>query len=353
MVATIRFEVDLGVLSIKHERGTETSGLTIGFEFESFADGKLYLLNMNQPELEECHKVFAFDATIAIDMTSEEPAIVDVIALDQRPDQTITRLTYSIDIKGRKSHVVFDLPEKEYPEGCSSKIIDLERQVRMHRRIHEELRDEIEELRIERARRIEEDNDRQIIQVPFTTLVVSKPTAHAWMKTPGGYLFDEYKQHMESKENTSIDQIVDAFFDDGDKRLMFNMHYLNRVECINFIGVAKTTFMTMSQQYGIYILSGWTIAGFTFEVTKSIEPKNQSYSFIQHSSMMVKCTGSVKRSGPMNRVVKQESNQSIAGANYSRLFTFESNSMHNFVKNVNDARFYYTTNTYACMIIQA
>lgn len=352
MVATIRFEVPLGALSIKHECETETSGLTIGFEFESFADGKLYLLNMNQPELEKHHKVFAFDATIAIDMTSEQPATADVLAFGPRPDQTIARLTYNIDIKGRKSHVVFDLPEKEYPEGCSSKIIDLERQVRMHQRVHEELRDEIKELRAERERRVEEDDDRQIIQVPFTTLVVSKPTAHAWMKTPGGYLFDEYKQHMESKENTTVDQIVDAFFDDGDKRLMFNMHYLNRVEAINFIGVVKTTFVCIGVPHQFYILSGWTASGFTFEVTKSLEPKNRSYSFGQHSTMM-QPNNNGKKGVSRKCILKQGSNQSILGLCCSRLFTFESNSMNNLVKNVNDTRFYFTANVYACMIIQA
>jgi hypothetical protein len=283
MVANIRFEVELGLLKIKQER--ETDNINIGFEFESFADGKLYLLDMDQAALEGHHKVFAFDATIVIDITSEKPTDVKILKVPTF-EHTIARVIYNTDVKGRPQEITFDLPEKQYPEGSSAKVIDLERQMRIDRLAHEKLQAEHEKLQDryvklqksfdkwvdlmdnhteECVNRFINNDNRQIIQVPFTKLVVSKDMAHEYMKKEGSYAWFSYMRHIESKKSMPIDWVVDSFLDDGHKRLMFNMHYLNHVEGIDFIAPAgmhfgvKRVIEHEGKLYNICDKTGWEI----------------------------------------------------------------------------------------------
>jgi hypothetical protein len=290
MVVKYRFEVDVGVLSVMHS--TEETSISVEFEFEAFATGKLYILKMDEVALVAHHKVFAFDPTMISDITSTPPTNVEIkksgpapLTKDQFVKEMMTgnvgmlpsraSITYVRDVAGRQQTIIFDIPEKAYPEGSSGKVIELERMIRMHERTHAQLKQEIKDLREELDQR-ELEELREVVSVPYNALIVANQVAHAFMKEKDGYLNDEYSVFIKSRENASVDQLIAAFLETSEKRLLFNLHYMNWVDHRDFMAEAKISIVGIAYgQSSMGLSTGWTPSSLAFEVAYT--SKKRSY----------------------------------------------------------------------------
>ena len=71
--------------------------------------------------------------------------------------------------------------------------------------------------------------NKELITIPFTTLLKSSDEVHAYM-LQGAYLGSEYKALMASKLNANTAQTVSEFFNTNEKKCLFNLHFLTVVE---------------------------------------------------------------------------------------------------------------------------
>lgn len=79
------------------------------------------------------------------------------------------------------------------------------------------------------------ENEKTIIIVPFDKLMASTDEADWFLKTH--YLYDEYQKFIVTKHDYSKSQIVEEFLSTTSKKLLFNMHYINRTKNRKFISV--------------------------------------------------------------------------------------------------------------------
>lgn len=70
--------------------------------------------------------------------------------------------------------------------------------------------------------------------VPFDSLITTEDNANEFLTN---YYSDEYKKYVATKKNSNVQNLVKGFLDTRLKRLLFNMHYINRIEKKQFISV--------------------------------------------------------------------------------------------------------------------
>ncbi len=81
----------------------------------------------------------------------------------------------------------------------------------------------------------ENENEKNVRIVPYDRLVTTEENAHYFLINY--YCCDEYKEYITTKKNMSIQEYVEGFLGTRCKKLLFNMHYINRIEKLKFISV--------------------------------------------------------------------------------------------------------------------
>jgi hypothetical protein len=231
------------------------------FIAQSYKTAKLFELNIESFDLPKINNIFAIDPTIMYDIIKEKPNSISIAMSDDKEDHVI--IEYLIDFFNRNISLIFKMPEKQYSEGSDSEVIDLKR---MNRLIHQEisemkkiiqqsqntvddfktkivnLNDKFESrvsgLQKEFIDLMNDNNaktEKTIIIIPFNNLVVSPEIAHDFMNDY--YCCDEYKKLAASKANTTKQIIVDEFLNTRLKKLLFNMHYINRINQRKFVSI--------------------------------------------------------------------------------------------------------------------
>lgn len=231
------------------------------FVTQSYKTAKLFELSVKSIDLPKINNIFAIDPTIMLDIIREKPHSTSIIMSDDKEDHVV--IEYIKEFFNRKISLIFKIPEKQYSEGSDAEVVDLKRMNRLlHQDISEmkklnqqcqdtvqELKTEIINLREEIKTRVSESQkeitnlinddkiktEKTIIVVPFNNLMVSSEIAHDFLNDH--YCSDEYKKLAASKANTTKQILVDEFLNTRLKKLLFNMHYINRINKRKFVSV--------------------------------------------------------------------------------------------------------------------
>ncbi len=160
--------------------------------------------------------------------------------------------------------------------------------------LSQELKQEIDQLKV---KLFELKNDSLDIKknyksttiISFTQLLGAEDEIHEYLMSGTWYCSDEYIKYYEDypnvykniqyyemypEEKDDIEKIVNNFFDTGSKKLIFNMHYTNRIKKLKFVSIYLHT-INYLEGSDITVASAIDHNGLGFIVT----PSNEIYTY--------------------------------------------------------------------------
>lgn len=205
------------------------------FVAKSRETGKIFELNIKSTDLPKINNIFSIDPTIILDIIKEEP---DVMILNDFEDYV--SVEYNCNVLGRPVPFRFQIFPHKGIIDLKSMNQCLNQGIKEMKRMNQEYKDKIMELENKIADlqdqvasliiEGETAKEKTVVIVPFDKLVSTNEQAHDFLTNY--YCRDEYKKLLATRGK---DNLVEEFLNNSSKKLLFNMHYINRIEKRRFV----------------------------------------------------------------------------------------------------------------------